>query len=97
MLDFVVCCPAKSRQVIFSRCWFERYSDYVASSWGGFWPRFRAEVTERYGPARVVQQRPGVILAIAYLSPEIPLNSDEGTPAKSVILASSCFNHDKLN
>lgn len=97
LLDFVICFLPGNKQVILSRCWFERYSDYLANSWWGFWPRFLADVTGRYSPARVVQQRPGIILAAAYLSPEIPLNSEEGTPAKSVILASSCFNHDKLN
>lgn len=41
--------------------------------------------------------RPSDVVAIAYVSSEIPLNSDEGTLTKSIILASSCFNREELN
>lgn len=44
-----------------------------------------------------LKRRPCVIVATAYVSSEIPLNSDEGTLTKSIILASSCFNREELN
>lgn len=44
-----------------------------------------------------LKRRPCVIVATAYVSSEIPLNSDEGSLAKSIILASSCFNREELN
>lgn len=92
LLGLVVYCKAKSRQLIISRSWFERYLHYVANSWkdqaasqGGVvvsgWP----------------QGRPSDVVVSAYVSSEIPLNSDEGTLTKSVILASSCFNCEELN
>lgn len=44
-----------------------------------------------------LKRGPCAIVAIAYVSSEIPLNSDEGTLAKRIILASSCFNREELN
>lgn len=41
--------------------------------------------------------RPSDVVAIAYVSSEIPLNSDEETLTTSLILASSCFNREELS
>lgn len=92
LLDLVVYCKAKSRQVVISGSWFERYLDYVASSWEDLQTSQGGVVMSGW-----LKQRPCVIVAIARVSSEIPLNSDEGTLTKSIILASSCFNREELN
>lgn len=44
-----------------------------------------------------LERRPCVIVAVAYVSSEIPVSADEETLAESRILASSCFNREELS
>lgn len=92
MLDLVVYCKAKSRQLIISSSWFERYWDYVASFW-------REQAASQGGVvvSGWLKGRPSDVVTRAHVSSEIPLNSDKGTLTKSIILALSSFNHKELN
>lgn len=92
LLDLVVYCKAKSRQLIISSSWFERYQDYVASSWKDHAASQGGVVVSGW-----FKGRPSDVVASACMTSEIPSNADEGTLTKSIILALSCFNREELN
>lgn len=73
LLDLVVYCKAKSRQLIISSSWFESYWDYVANSW-------KDQAASQGGVVSGwLKGRPSDVVASAYVSSEIPLNSNEVT------------------